>query len=316
MSSQLLDLSSIDNSELTFNNEKQIKHFEKEVFVTQHTKYSRSLPFKTKDILDKKLKTKLERERNRVELSSNTAARAEILLTSKPGNVDIIHHNKDLLNTRSIRQADIYNKLDIQTQRKMFSLKLDQFGPYFMDYSRDGKTLLLGGKKGHVALMKWQNFNLSSELNLGETVRDVKLLHGSMYATAQLNYVYIYDPNGVELHRLKNHNEPLKLEYLPYHYLLASISKSSYLKYTDISIGELISEIPTKMGVTKVMVKNPSNAILNLGHSNGTVTMWSPNLTAPIVKMFCHTGGISSIAIDNGGYYLTTAGVDGQMKVL
>ena len=45
----------------------------------------------------------------------------------------------------------------------------------------------------------------------------------SHYAVAQKKYVFIYDRDGVELHRLKSHLEPTQLEFLPYHWLLASI---------------------------------------------------------------------------------------------
>jgi hypothetical protein len=45
----------------------------------------------------------------------------------------------------------------------------------------------------------------------------------SMYAVAQKKYVFIYDRDGVELHRLKSHLEPTRLEFLPFHWLLASI---------------------------------------------------------------------------------------------
>lgn len=51
-----------------------------------------------------------------------------------------------------------------------------------------------------------------------------RFLHDqSHYAVAQKKYVFIYDRDGVELHCLKSHIEPTRLEFLPYHWLLASI---------------------------------------------------------------------------------------------
>lgn len=51
-----------------------------------------------------------------------------------------------------------------------------------------------------------------------------RFLHDqSHFAVAQKKYVFIYDRDGVELHQLKSHIEPTRLEFLPYHWLLASI---------------------------------------------------------------------------------------------
>jgi hypothetical protein len=49
------------------------------------------------------------------------------------------------------------------------------------------------------------------------------LLDHSQYAVAQKKYVFIYDRDGVELHRLKSHIEPTCLEFLPFHWLLATV---------------------------------------------------------------------------------------------
>ena len=40
--------------------------------------------------------------------------------------------------------------------RKVFDLRLEELGPYNLDFSRSGRFLLLGGRKGHLALMDWQ----------------------------------------------------------------------------------------------------------------------------------------------------------------
>ncbi len=63
------------------------------------------------------------------------------------------------------------------------------------------------------------------------------------------------------------------------------------------------------------MAHNPYNAIEHLGHTNGTVTLWSPSTTTPLVKMLCHRGPVKALAIDRGGYYMATAGMDNQLKI-
>jgi len=58
---------------------------------------------------------------------------------------------------------------------------------------------------------------------------------------------------------------------------------------------------------------NSRNAVVHLGHSNGTVTMWTPNVKEPVVKMFAHAGHVTGIAIQ--GNHMVTSGADGAWKV-
>jgi U3 small nucleolar RNA-associated protein 7 len=92
------------------------------------------------------------------------------------------------------------------------------------------------------------------------------------------------------------------------------------------------------------MRQNPWNAVLHLGHTNGTVTLWSPNMTQPLVKQLCHVGPLQggcrgrqlfcsrfnthdlvlfntslcnppALALDHTGKYMATSGMDGYVKV-
>ncbi len=218
--------------------------------------------------------------------------------------------------TWKFSQKALQKEVDVSTARKMFDLKLNDFGPYSMNYSRNGRHLLIGGLKGHVAAFDWQRGKLACELNLGETVRDVAWLHNdTMFAVAQKKYTYIYDKTGMELHTLKEHIEVNKLAFLPYHFLLASVGNAGYLKYQDTSTGKLVAEHRTRLGKCDTLALNPYNAIVHLGHANGTVTLWSPSMSEPLVKILCHKGPIQAIAIDNSGHYMATAGLDGQLKL-
>jgi len=63
------------------------------------------------------------------------------------------------------------------------------------------------------------------------------------------------------------------------------------------------------------MTQNPFNAIIHLGHSNGTVTLWNPSMSTPLVKMLCHRGPVQAVACDLTGKYMATSGLDGQLNI-
>jgi U3 small nucleolar RNA-associated protein 7 len=221
-----------------------------------------------------------------------------------------------LESTWKVKQADIEEQVDLVTASKMFTLNMPKHGPYSFEYSRNGRYLLLGGEKGHVALIDWHKNKLLCEMHLGENVRHVCFLHNeTMFAVAQKKNVYIYDKSGTELHRLRNHRNPHRMTYLPFHFLLCSVGREGVLRYQDTSTGELIAELKSKLGHCVVMAQNPRNAIIHLGHVNGSVTLWAPMVVEPLVKMLCHRGAVSAIVVDPMGRYMVTSGEDGCMKV-
>ena len=57
----------------------------------------------------------------------------------------------------SALQADVVNEVDVGASRKVFDLRLGELGPYNIDFSRSGRYMLIGGKRGHLALMNWQS---------------------------------------------------------------------------------------------------------------------------------------------------------------
>ncbi|TCD66894.1 Small subunit (SSU) processome component [Steccherinum ochraceum] len=90
-----------------------------------------------------------------------------------------------------------------------------------------------------------------------------------------------------------------------------------YLKYQDTSTGQLVVEHRTKLGACTTMTQNQHNAVIHLGHQNGTVTLWTPNLPHPAVRLLAHLGPVASISVDasTGGRYMATSGQDGAVKV-
>ncbi|CAL9702605.1 unnamed protein product [Knipowitschia caucasica] len=259
-----------------------------------------------------KLKRLMAQSKDLSTMSQNQAARFDLLLPEDEGFLE----GDEGEDTCTISQEDIAEAVDISSSAKYFNLKLSQFGPYRLDYSRTGRHLLLGGKRGHIACMDWQSKQLMCEINVLESINDVKWLHSeSMYAVAQKKWLYIYDSNGIELHCIRKFNDVLRMQFLPYHFLLATASATSFLQYLDVSVGKEVAAFCTKTGRLDVMCQNPHNAIIHLGHPNGTVTLWSPNQKEALVKMLCHQGGVRSVSVDKTGTYMVTSGMDKKLKV-
>jgi U3 small nucleolar RNA-associated protein 7 len=65
------------------------------------------------------------------------------------------------------------------------------------------------------------------------------------------------------------------------------------------------------------MTQNVHNAVIHLGHQNGTVTLWTPNFPQPAVRLLAHLGPVCSVSVDpsTAGRYMATAGVDGMVKL-
>ncbi|MCJ1411104.1 Small subunit (SSU) processome component [Ptychographa xylographoides] len=286
--------------------------FRKRVAEAEKT-YGRGRKIALGKVRDKKLRGNLTALENKYKDATLKAKDAEILLENQSG---YLEPEGDLEKTYKVRQDEIRRDAAIETAKKGFELKLEGLGPYTIDYTRNGRGLLLAGRKGHTATMDWRAGGLGCELQLQETVRDAKWLHNDQYfAVAQKKYVYIYDHAGVELHCLKQHIEVTNMQFLPYHFLLATVGNAGYLKYTDTSTGQLVIELPTKQGSPTSLAQNPQNAILHVGHQNGTVTLWSPNSSTALVKLLAHRGPVRSLAIDREGRYMVSTGQDLKMAV-
>ncbi|KAK2591738.1 putative U3 small nucleolar RNA-associated protein 7 [Conoideocrella luteorostrata] len=276
-------------------------------------KYGRGKGINTKNIKDKKLRRNLKQLESKYQDAAVKAKDAEILLENTGG---FLEAEDELEKTYKVRQNAIAAEVSVAMAQKRFDLKLDTLGPYVCDYTRNGRELLLGGRKGHVATMDWREGKLGCELQLGETIRDVKWLHNNQYfAVAQKKYVYIYDRNGVEIHNLRKHNEVTHMEFLPYHFILATIGAGGVIKYQDTSTGQLVAELPSKLGQPISMAQNPYNAVLHVGHQNGTVTLWSPNSQQPLVKLLAHRGPVRALDVDREGRYMVSTGQDLKMAV-
>ncbi|KAI1428842.1 WD40-repeat-containing domain protein [Xylaria sp. FL1777] len=261
--------------------------------------YGRGKRVNTKTIKDKKLRRNLQVLESKYKAAALKAKDAEILLEGTSG---YLEPETELERTYKVTQEQIQESVSIATAQKRFDLTLKELGPYVFDYSRNGRTLLLGGRKGHIASMDWRQGKLHCEFQVNEIVRDVRWLHTNQYmAVAQKKNVYIYDGTGVELHCLNQHREVSHLEFLP--------GASGHLKYQDVSTGQLVSEIATKLGPPASLAQNPYNGVCFSGHNNGQIQLWSPSCSSsngPLVKLLAHRGP---------GRYMVSTGQDCKMAV-
>jgi len=114
---------------------------------------------------------------------------------------------------------------------------------------------------------------------------------------------------------LQEHGAVTRLQFLKNHFLLVSINKFGQLRYQDVTMGEMISNFRTGLGRTDVMLANPFNGVVALGHSGGTVSMWKPTSAVPLVKMLCHPGPITALAFHPNGNLMATSGKEKKIKI-
>lgn len=276
-------------------------------------KYLRGEAANLKGLKDKKLKSQLIAKEKLYGQSAKAAAQAEKwIMPSEGGYIEA----EGIEKTYRIKQETIAKEVDISSSRNQYDITLPELGPYTIDFTSSGRYMAIGGRKGHLAIMDMMNLSLIRELQVRETVRDVVFLHNELFfAAAQRKYPYIYNRDGTELHCLKEHGSVLRLQFLENHFLLASTNKFGMLLYQDVTMGTIAGKYRTGLGRTNVMELNPYNGVVSLGHSAGTVTMWKPTSSSPLVKMLCHQGPVSALAFHSNGHLMATAGVDKKIKL-
>ena len=266
-------------------------------------------------IIDKKINDKIHRNQKLQKLIHKEAKKNFQYLENEPDGYIIVENENE--KTLKVTQDYLKSTLPKYNSENIFDLSLPSNGPFYIDYTRNGKYLLMGGEKGNVTILDWKLKNIIVDFNVNSKISNVKFLQNdSMISIAQDDMLYIYDKQGIELHSLDYMQQPQFLEYLPYHFLLVASLKNNMIKYQDISIGKIVSEIKTKSGFISSFTQNPSNGIIITGHSNGLVQLWSPNFgNNSVVKIFAHPYSVNALCVDFDGYTLTTCGSDSKMKI-
>lgn len=150
-----------------------------------HQTYGRGRKIASKSIKDKKLRSKLKSLESKYKDAVLKAQDAEILLEHESG---FLEPENELERTYKVKQDEVKGSVAVETAKKRFELKLEGLGPYVCDYTRNGKGLLLAGRKGHVATMDWRDGRLGCELQLAETVRCAKWLHNDQLWVVLCSY--------------------------------------------------------------------------------------------------------------------------------
>ena len=262
---------------------------------------------------DRKLRTTLYKAEKQINLATRRIIRAKTLDAEPTG---FLEPEKEAEKTYILRQESIAECIDHESARKYFHLKLPTYGPYYMTYSPNGNFLALVGHRGHLATIRWKNFKLHGERQLGENCRAIHFLHDQQFfAVAQQKYTHVYTYKGIEVHRLREMTHACCLEFLPQHFLLCSGNKSGLLTWFDISTGKLSGLRHSRLGEIQCMQRDPSTNILSVGHPHGHMTLWSPKMANPLLRHKCHQGSISDLAWDEKGTYFYTSGRDDYVRV-
>lgn len=135
-----------------------------------YEKYGRGERINTHAVKDKKLRGNLKKLEQKYKTAALHAKDAEMLLGEEGGFIE----TEGMERSFKFSQDEIKAEADIATAQKGFHLKLLEFGPYYVDYTRDGRYLLIGGRKGHVAAFDWREGKLLHEVHHRETIRAIK----------------------------------------------------------------------------------------------------------------------------------------------
>ena len=114
-------------------------------------------------------------------------------ILTRPNAAGFVETENEMERLRLLTQDQIVAQVPAQAAKKRFDLRLGSgVQEYNVDYTRDGRCLLMAGTKGHVAAMEWETGKLRCEIEVGEKVRDACwLMDESLFALAQKRFVYI-----------------------------------------------------------------------------------------------------------------------------
>lgn len=259
----------------------------------------------------KNIQEKIKLEKKLEKKAQIDALIYESIYADESGYIDTDKNEK----TYKLTQEYIKRNVSRKVADMCFNLTLPN-GPFFCKYSKNSRFLNIFNRNGFFSSMDTVRNKVFFEENIKDKIYDAIYLHNEDFiALAQEKNVFIYNKQGVEIHAVGENNNVKKLEYLPYHFLLVSASSDGFLKYQDTTNGKIVSSIYIKDKNIIKLNQNSSTAIIYTGHSNGVVSLWSPNSKNYISKVLCHATSVLNLEIDRAGRYMYTTGIDQYTKV-
>lgn len=82
------------------------------------------------------LRSKLEHTKTLIEEAAINTASTEVLLPSVPGGIEL---EDPRMKVFKLRQREIAQNVDLNTAKNAFDFQLHNFGPYYVDYTRNGR---------------------------------------------------------------------------------------------------------------------------------------------------------------------------------
>ncbi len=100
------------------------------------SKYTKgSVNFSTKNVKHKGLRKTLEETKDRNINAATLTAATEVLLPSTAGFIEVESGEKVF----KLKQKEILSNVDLNTAKNSIDLQLTKFGPYNVDYSKNGR---------------------------------------------------------------------------------------------------------------------------------------------------------------------------------
>ena len=103
----------------------------------QIEKYARgNVNISTSNVKSLALKSKLQHTKDSMQEAAISTAATEVLLPADPGFIEMDDSNMKVF---KLKQKDILDNVDLNTSKNAFDFQLQNFGPYCINYSRNGR---------------------------------------------------------------------------------------------------------------------------------------------------------------------------------